>query len=170
MTEPETKPQESVWDYPRPPDIVPSGETVQIFLADQRIAFSQRTLRVRETSHPPTYYVPIADFAPGALVPVGGTTYCEFKGVAKYFDVVAEPTAPDREVPVVVAPRAAWHYPKATGRFAALLVHVAVMPAALDRCVVDDEIVVPQEGSFYGGWITSRVRGPFKGGPGTLGW
>lgn len=170
MHESVDKPQESVWDYPRPPDIVPSDETVEIFLADQRIACSRAALRVRETSHPPTYYVPITDFAPDALVPVGGTTYCEFKGVAQYFDIVAEPTAPDREMPIVVAPRAAWRYPKPTGAFAPLVDHVAVMPSAVDRCVVDGETVVPQEGSFYGGWITSRVRGPFKGAPGTLGW
>jgi hypothetical protein len=30
--------------------------------------------------------------------------------------------------------------------------------------------VTPQPGRFYGGWITSNVAGPFKGGPGTRGW
>jgi len=40
----------------------------------------------------------------------------------------------------------------------------------MDRCTVDGEEVLPQAGSFYGGWITSRVVGPFKGEPGTLGW
>ena len=40
----------------------------------------------------------------------------------------------------------------------------------VDRCLVDDEVVLPQPGQFYGGWITSRVVGPFKGEPGTMGW
>ena len=47
---------------------------------------------------------------------------------------------------------------------------VAVMPGAMDRCTVDGEVVRAQEGGFYGGWVTSRVAGPFKGGPGSWGW
>ena len=47
---------------------------------------------------------------------------------------------------------------------------MALFPDAVDNCEVDGERVIPQEGGFYGGWITSRVVGPFKGGPGTLGW
>jgi hypothetical protein len=30
--------------------------------------------------------------------------------------------------------------------------------------------VVPQPGSYYGGWITSNVSGPFKGAPGSESW
>ena len=82
--------QESVWDYPRPPRVEPSSETVEITLGGEVIARSTRTLRVLETSHPPTYYVPVADFAPGVLRPVNGTTYCEWKGQAEYFDLVDE--------------------------------------------------------------------------------
>jgi len=36
--------------------------------------------------------------------------------------------------------------------------------------LVDGERVRPQPGSFYGGWITDDVVGPFKGEPGTLSW
>jgi uncharacterized protein (DUF427 family) len=118
-------------------------------------------LRVLETSHPPTYYLPEAAFAPGALRPAPGATYCEWKGRAAYHDVIGG----DR-----VAARAAWSYPHPRRGFQALLSHVAVMPAAMDDCYVDDERVRPQEGGFYGGWITSAVTGPFKGGRGTLGW
>ena len=35
---------------------------------------------------------------------------------------------------------------------------------------VDGETVVPQQGGFYGGWITSKVVGPFKGEASSLGW
>ncbi|MGZ4495414.1 MAG: DUF427 domain-containing protein [Nocardioides sp.] len=153
--------QESVWDYPRPPRIEPTGATVEVTLGGVVVARTTRALRVLETSHPPTYYLPAADFADGALRPAAGTSYCEWKGVASYLDVVAG----DR-----VAPRAAWTYPEPTPAFAAIADHVALYPAAMDACTVDGEPVRPQPGGFYGGWITSRVVGPFKGEPGTLHW
>ncbi|KGN41449.1 DUF427 domain-containing protein [Knoellia aerolata] len=153
--------QESVWDYPRPPRVEATGETVEVRLGGEVVARSTRALRVLETSHPPTYYVPVADFAAGALRPVAGSSWCEFKGVAAYFDVVAGP---------VTAARAGWTYPRPTPGFEALVDHVAVMPGEVDECTVDGEVVLAQEGGFYGGWVTSRVVGPFKGGPGTRGW
>lgn len=153
--------QESVWDFPRPPVLRSGDELVEIHFGGRRIASTRNALQVLETSHPPTYYLPREDFADGVLVPVSGNTVCEFKGRADYFDVVVG----DRR-----APRAAWHYPNPSLRFADILAHVAVMPAMMDACVVDGELVQPQQGSFYGGWITSKVSGPFKGGPGTLGW
>jgi uncharacterized protein (DUF427 family) len=152
---------ESVWDYPRPPSVRRVHERVEIWFGGERIAVCDEAVQVLETSHPPTYYLPKSAFEDGALVPVRGTTFCEFKGVASYFDVVAGGRT---------AERAAWHYPDARGRYAVLLGHVAVMPGLMDRCTVDGEEVVPQEGGFYGGWITSKVTGPFKGAPGTLGW
>jgi uncharacterized protein (DUF427 family) len=153
--------QESVWDYPRPPRVETTGETVEIRLGGRVVAHSTRALRVLETSHPPTYYVPVGDFVAGSLRPAAGSSWCEFKGTAAYVDVVAGP---------VVAPRSGWSYPRPSPGFEALVDHVAVMPAEMDECTVDGEVVTPQEGGFYGGWVTSRVVGPFKGGPGTRGW
>jgi uncharacterized protein (DUF427 family) len=153
--------QESVWDYPRPPRVEASTEHVEIWLGGVVVATSTRSLRVLETSHPPTYYLPQDDFAPGALRAAEGSSWCEFKGTAAYLDVMGGDA---------VAPRAAWAYPRPTPGFESLLGHVAVMPGAMDRCVVDGEAVTPQAGGFYGGWITSRVVGPFKGEPGTRGW
>ena len=98
---------------------------------------------------------------PGALRPTEGSTWCEFKGQAAYADVVGGD---------VVAPRAGWSYPRPSRGFECLAGHVAVMPGAVDRCTVDGEVVTPQAGGFYGGWITARVVGPFKGQPGTRGW
>lgn len=171
MTDPRANDIESVWDYPRPPDVVPSDEEVEVFFAGQRIAHTQASLRIRETSHPPTYYIPMSDFTDGVLQPVRGTTFCEFKGVAHYFNIVAD-TVPDAAglSEERVAPRAAWHYPKTTPGFEMLTGYVALMPGLVDYCTVAGERVQPQEGSFYGGWITSRVTGPFKGAAGTLGW
>ncbi|WP_211208764.1 DUF427 domain-containing protein [Aeromicrobium marinum] len=155
------RPAEDVWQYPRPPAVEPSDELVVVELGGSEIVRTSRALRVLETSHPPTYYLPLADVAPGVLHPVGGTTWCEWKGSADYFDVVAG----GRTVPA-----GAWTYPSPTPAFAALTGHLALYPGRMDRCTVDGEVVQAQEGDFYGGWITSRVRGPFKGAPGTLGW
>ncbi|MET0580013.1 MAG: hypothetical protein ABW122_15260, partial [Ilumatobacteraceae bacterium] len=65
---------------------------------------------------------------------------------------------------------AAWSYEAPTERYAAMVGAVAFYPARMDRCLVDGEVVRPQAGGFYGGWITSTVVGPFKGDPGTLRW
>lgn len=154
-------PLESVWDYPRPPATRSSGELVEVFFGGRSVARTTSSVQVLETSHPPTYYLPRDCFAPDVLRPASGSTVCEFKGRAEYVDVV---------VGEHVAARAGWHYPDPVGAYAVLLGHLAVMPASMDGCFVDGERVRPQDGSFYGGWITSRVSGPFKGAPGTLGW
>ena len=153
--------QESVWDYPRPPRIEPSTEEIEIRLGGQVIASARSSYRVLETSLPPSYYLPRAAFIDGVLRPVDGTTFCEWKGHASYVDLVAGGRA---------APRAGWTYPTPSRGFEVLVDHVAVMPASVDACLVDGERVVAQPGGFYGGWITSRVAGPFKGGPGSWGW
>jgi uncharacterized protein (DUF427 family) len=153
--------QESVWDYPRPPRVEPSAERVEVWLGGVPVAASTRSLRVLETSHPPTYYLPLEDFGPGVLAAAEGSSWCEFKGQAAYYDVVGADA---------VVPRAAWTYPHPSRGFEVLRGHVAVMPGAVDRCTVDGEVVVAQAGGFYGGWITSRVVGPFKGEPGSRGW
>jgi uncharacterized protein (DUF427 family) len=153
--------RESVWDYPRPPRVEPTSAVVEVILGGVTVVRTNRSLRVLETSHPPTYYLPVADFPPGSLRPAAGQSFCEWKGVAAYFDVVTGST---------VAARAAWGYPQPGPAFRELLDHVAVYPSAMDACTVDGELVIAQPGDFYGGWITSRVVGPFKGGPGSRSW
>ena len=68
------------------------------------------------------------------------------------------------------AANAAWSYPAPSPGFAAIAGYLAFYASRVDECWVDDERVQPQEGDFYGGWITSRIVGPFKGGAGTRGW
>jgi uncharacterized protein (DUF427 family) len=153
---------ESVWSYPRPPAVVAAVEHVTVEAAGQLVVDTRRALRVLETTHPPAYYVPRTDIAPGFLSAVQGTTWCEYKGRAGYFDLVC----PNGRV----LRRAAWHYPTPSPGYEALAGHVAFFPGRVDRCTVDGEEVVAQEGDFYGGWITSRVSGPFKGPTGTYGW
>ena len=153
--------QESVWDYPRPPRLERTSALVEVALGGVTIVSTRRAQRVLETSHPPVYYLPIADFAPGSLRSARGRSFCEWKGTAAYFDVVAGST---------IAESAAWGYPDPAPAFTAIVDHVAVYPSAMDRCTVDGEIVTPQPGHFYGGWVTSDVVGPFKGDPGSEFW
>lgn len=153
--------RESVWDYPRPPLLEPTPKRLTIVFAGTVIAETTSAYRVLETSHPPNYYLPPDAIAPGVLRPVPGASWCEWKGQAHYFDVV---------VGTATAPRAAWGYDAPTPGFAAIAGYVAFYAGAMDQCLVDDEVVTPQPGGFYGGWITSDLDGPFKGGPGTQGW
>ena len=153
--------QESVWDYPRPPRLERFEGRIEIELGGEVIAGTRRAWRVLETSHPPTYYLPREAFREGVLRDAPGSSWCEWKGRARYFDLVTKDE---------VAVKAAWSYPAPTAGFAPIAGAIAVMAGQVDRCTVDGETVVPQPGGFYGGWITSRVAGPFKGGPGSTGW
>ena len=153
---------ENVWEYPRPPALEPCHRRVRVRLGGVTIADSTRALRVLETTHPPGLYVPPQDIVGGSLTPsTARPTLCEFKGLAVYFDVHGGDAA-------VAA--AAWAYPDPVGAYAALRDHVSFYPGRMDECLLDDEVVRPQEGGFYGGWITADIAGPFKGGAGTLGW
>ncbi|MGB3485010.1 MAG: DUF427 domain-containing protein [Mycobacterium sp.] len=153
--------QESVWAYPRPPRVERIDATITVELGGVTVAHAVGAWWVLETSHPPTYYLPAESFTTGTLRPTQGSSWCEWKGQASYFDLATA---------AATAPRAAWTYPQPTPGFEAIAGAIAVMASAVDRCRVDGEIVTPQPGGFYGGWITSRVVGPFKGVPGSLGW
>ena len=153
--------QESVWDYPRPPRVEKSNKTVRIVFNGETIAETNRAYRVLETSHPPAYYIPLEDVKQEFLQKTQRQTFCEFKGAASYWTV---------KVGDKSAANAAWTYENPTGRFEAVKDHIAVYPALMEACYVDDEQVQAQEGDFYGGWITSHIVGPFKGGAGTWGW
>jgi uncharacterized protein (DUF427 family) len=141
---------ESVWDYPRPPRVEPSPAHVVVELDGEVLADTQRSLRVLETSHPPVYYIPVADVRAERLSPsTRPATWCEFKGTATYYD------AGDRRA-------VAWSYPSPSRGYQPITGSYAFYP---DRATVDGEEVEAQPGDFYGGWITSAVTGPFKGGP-----
>jgi uncharacterized protein (DUF427 family) len=153
--------QESVWDYPRPPRVEPTSKRIQVVLNGVTIADTTRALRVLETSHPPVYYIPSADIKVEYLAATARHTFCEFKGEASYWTIRLN----DK-----VAENAAWSYQAPAPGYEAIKNHLAFYPGRVDACFVDGERVTPQEGDFYGGWITSDIVGPFKGGPGTWGW
>ncbi len=152
---------ESVWDYPRPPALLPCRRRVRVELGGVTVADSTAALRVLETSHPPTIYVPPADVASGCIQPTAVRSFCEWKGIATYFDVIGGERREER---------AAWSYPDPVAAYAALRDHVAFYPGRMDACWLDDERVQSQPGDFYGGWISADLRGPFKGPAGTTGW
>ncbi|WP_430388084.1 DUF427 domain-containing protein [Blastomonas fulva] len=153
--------QRSVWDFPRPAVAEPCDAHIRIEHRGIVIAETRRSICTFETSHPPSYYIPPEAITPGVLRRAAGSSFCEWKGAAVYWDVVAGG---------VVLPRVGWSYPSPSASFATLRDHVAFYAAPFDRCTVNGETVVPQPGAFYGGWITSAYAGPFKGGPGSMGW
>ncbi len=153
--------QESVWDYPRPPRLEESSELIRVEFNGKEIVRSDRSKRVLETSHPPVYYIPQEDIQMAYLQPISGTTYCEWKGQAHYFNVIVGEKKADK---------AAWYYPNPMTAFKDIAGHVAFYAHKMDACYVGDQKVNAQKGGFYGGWITPDIVGPFKGEPGSAGW
>ena len=150
--------QESVWDYPRPPAIQRDNRLIEVRDGDALIASTRDSCRVLETASPPTFYLPADAIGWDRLVEVGGTSVCEWQGMAKYWALARDP-----ETPV------AWAYPRPKPRFDVVKDYLAFYPGRVD-CFVDGERVVAQAGGFYGGWITAEILGPFKGEPGTGHW
>lgn len=153
--------QESVWDYPRPPRLERSAERVVVRHGGVVVADTDRPWRLLETSQAPAYYLPTDDVALEYLRESSRHTWCEWKGEASYFDLVIGET---------VTPSVAWTYRTPTPAFIEIAGCIALYPQLIDECSIDGEVVQANEGGFYGGWVTSKVVGPFKGAPGTRGW
>ena len=154
------RPTESVWDYPRPPVVVPEDRQVRIVHEGRTVAESERAVRVLETASPPTIYLPAEDVERELLEPAQGHTFCEWKGQASYFDVVVDGAR---------AERAAWTYLDPKPDFAQLRDHLSFYPGRVE-CYLGEERVRPQPGGFYGGWISDEIAGPVKGEPDSEGW
>jgi uncharacterized protein (DUF427 family) len=155
------RPEESVWDYPRPPRIEPLDRHVRVELGGEVIAESDRAVRVLETAGAPTIYLPQEDVRAEVLRPAKGTTECEWKGTASYFDAISGGK---------IRPRAAWTYRDPKPGYEQLRDWIAFYAGRVDAAYLGDERVTPQPGDFYGGWITAEIEGPFKGEPGSEGW
>lgn len=151
---------ENVQGYPRPPVLERVSERLRVVLGGEVAAETTRGFRVLETHHAPTYYLPTDDVV-ALLTPAQGRTFCEWKGVASYWDVTSSG---------VTARRAAWSYAKPTQNFTPITGFVAFYATEMDACFVGDEQVIPQPGDFYGGWVTQNLRGTIKGARGTEHW
>lgn len=152
--------RENVQDYPRPPALEAVAQRVRVVLGGEDVADTVAALRVLETHHAPTYYLPCLAVT-AVLTPVAGGSFCEWKGAAQYFDVTCGG---------VTARRAAWSYAKPSARFAGLAGYIAFYAGLMEACFVGDERVLPQPGDFYGGWVTSNLDGIPKGARGTEHW
>jgi uncharacterized protein (DUF427 family) len=157
---PNGRARESVWSYPRPPRIEPEDRRVLVTLGGAVVADCDDAVRVLETAGAPVVYVPPAAVAEGALRSAPGGSFCEWKGSASYFDVVAGGE---------VADRAAWTYERPTPPFGPIAGWISFYPALVE-CRLGGELVEPQPGGFYGGWVTAEITGPIKGAPGSSGW
>ena len=158
--------QESVWDYPRPPRVEAVSERIRIVAGGLEIASSTSAMRVLETAGAPVYYLPPSDVRLDLLVPSGHGTTCEWKGEARYWSIALPASAPGgRRIA-----NAAWSYERPLPGYESIAGHLAFYAWAVDEAWVGNERATPQPGHFYGGWVTSRVVGPFKGGPDSFGW
>ena len=147
--------EESVWDYPRPPRIVPEARAVDVRFGDRILAESTRAVRVLETASPPTVYVPPGDVRAELFVPSGARSLCEWKGEAIDYDLVDGPGS------------VAWSYPRVFPEFEAIAGWFAFYPARV-ACTLDGERVRPQPGDYYGGWLTDEIVGLVKGEAGAV--
>ena len=150
--------QESVWDYPRPPAVEQLDAHVQVFAGEVCIADTTRAMRVLETASPPTFYLPPGQIDWSLLEHIEGSSYCEWKGLARYWSLKGDPSRP-----------VAWSYPKPRTSFTRIANFLSFYPGRV-ACTVDGQQVRAQPGGFYGGWITDEITGPFKGEPGTGHW
>jgi uncharacterized protein (DUF427 family) len=153
--------QESVWDYPRPPRVEPTNKHLRVVFNGETIAETTRGFRVLETSHPPVYYIPPADIRMEYLSSTNRSTFCEFKGAASYWTIRLDGR---------MSENFAWSYRQPAPGYEVIKNYLAFYPSKVNACYADDELVQPQEGDYYGGWITQDIVGPFKGGAGTFSW
>ena len=152
---------ESVWDYPRPPKLEKFNGHIRIRHKNLLIADTNEALRILETSHPPTIYIPFKSVNMSYFTKNDHSSFCEFKGTASYLDM---------KINEEIKHNVGWYYIDPSKKYEALKDHIAFYPGKFDECLVNDEKVEAQKGDFYGGWITKNIKGPFKGGPGTWGW
>jgi len=152
--------QESVWDYPRPPAVMPERRALRVFASGREIANTKRALRVLETASPPTFYLPPDDVRREALEPAAGRSRCEWKGEARYWTLRLDGLSIER---------VAWSYPDPFPGFEPIRDWLVFYPGELD-CFVGAERATAQPGGLYGGWVTAALVGPWKGEPGTESW
>ncbi len=153
--------QESVWDYPRPPRIENVSKSIKVIFDGIVIAETIHAKRVLETANAPAYYIPPEDVKTELLSPAENKSYCEWKGEASYYHLNIN----NKQVRY-----ACWSYTDPVPEFAEIKNYLAFYAQKMDACYIDDELVTPQPGKFYGGWITKNIVGPFKGAPGTESW
>ena len=150
--------QESVWDYPRPPVLETVSKHILVKTKNSTIvAETTNSIRILETASPPTYYLPESALKVD-LVELKESSFCEWKGTAGYLSLAGSNLYP-----------IGWFYRSPTVSFSSIKNHVGFYPGRI-KCWLEGELVKPQPGFFYGGWVTDDLAGPFKGEPDTGWW
>jgi len=152
--------EESVWDYPRPPKLVPFYGRVEVKWLDTIIASTTEAFRILETASPPSFYLPPAHTDLKLFREATGSSFCEWKGKATYWDI---------EINGVSIENAAWSYNNPNPAYRSVKNYFSFYPSKTE-CYVEGVRVKPQPGGFYGGWMTPNIIGPVKGEPGTGAW
>lgn len=158
--------QESVWDYPRPPRVDDVIERVVVEHGGVVVVDTTNARRIVETAGAPVIYVPPDEVHPGVLVENDHVTVCEWKGAAVHYHLA---------VPGVPMVRdAAFAYPEPLTDlgegYERVAGYIGFYPGRVDRVTLGGEVVRNQPGGLYAGWVTDRIVGPIKGGPGTGHW
>jgi len=142
-----------------------AGAVLKVVFAGEVVAETSRGLKVVETAGAPVYHFPPEDVREECLRPAPGSSFCEWKGEARYFDLTVNGQT---------AKKAVYCYPdplddlgQGYSRIAGWYVFYA---GAMDEVRVGEEKATPQPGGYYAGWVTSRITGPVKGAPGSEGW
>ncbi|MFV8750955.1 DUF427 domain-containing protein [Nannocystaceae bacterium ST9] len=132
----------------RPPRIIPSQHRIRVLFDQRTIADTTRALRVSETRSPRTWYIPAEDVRLELLEPSSGTIWCEYKGLARFYDIV---------VPGRISTSAAWTYPQPRTGYGVLRNHFCFMASRVDEAWVDDRRAHDEPEGLAGGWITREV-------------
>lgn len=133
--------REDVQSYPRPPALEPVPLRIIVRYAGVLVADTINALRVLETHHAPSYYLPHAAVLAGLQV-AAGSSFCEWKGHARYFDMIAGDS---------IVPHAAWSYDRRTARFARLASDITFCAGLIDEAWMGDTRAILQSGDIYGG-------------------
>ena len=153
--------KENVWDYPRPAIWELYSGKLEVIINNKVLAKTISGIRVIETSHPPTYYFSPNDVNTSILKKNNYHTNCEWKGIANYFDCFINNK---------IISNIGWFYPNPNPNFLNIRNYIGFYSSKVDICIVNGECAIKQEGDFFGGWITSNLIGPFKGGISTSKW
>lgn len=114
-------------------DVRASARHLIVRVGGEIVADTRSPLAVFETGFAPRWYVPRSDVVAAALEDDLLRTFCPYKGIAHYFDVVAR-----RER----VRAAAWSYPEALPESARLAGYVSFDPELVDVCL-DGERLLP---------------------------
>lgn len=112
-----------------PITVEPENYRVTVRFGGRVIASSISSLRLTEASYPPVQYLPRADVEPDALTESDHTTYCPYKGRARYHGL--------RDADGNVTGDKVWFYPEPYDAVSPIADHLAFYPDAVEISLED---------------------------------